>query len=99
MKSREFEGEVVEGVFRPDFDYCLSEAFPWLSYFYTFPLSKKKKSPQPKNGGICLHTPPGWTPLPFRLSAEPVVSTFAINRFNDAIDIFSGNSCKHFLAP
>ena len=26
--------------------------------------------------------------MPFRLSADPVVSTFAINRFNDGIDNF-----------
>ena len=26
--------------------------------------------------------------MPFRLSANPVVSSFAINRFNDAINIF-----------
>ena len=26
--------------------------------------------------------------MPFRLSADPVVSTFAINRFNDAMNIF-----------
>ena len=26
--------------------------------------------------------------MPFRLSADPVVSSFAINRFNDAINIF-----------
>ena len=32
--------------------------------------------------------------MPFRLSADPVVSSFAINRFNDAINIFLGNSCK-----
>ena len=37
--------------------------------------------------------------IPFRLSADPVVSTFAINRFNDAIDSFLGNSSKNFLAP
>ena len=36
--------------------------------------------------------------IPFRLSADPVVSTFAINRFNDAIDNFLGNSCKNVLA-
>ena len=35
--------------------------------------------------------------IPFRLSADPVVSTFAINQFNDAIDNFLGNSCKHFF--
>ena len=39
------------------------------------------------------------TTIPFRLSADPVVSTFAINQFNDAINIFLGNSCKHFLTP
>ena len=32
--------------------------------------------------------------MPFRLSADPVVSNFAINRFNVAINIFLGNSCK-----
>ena len=37
--------------------------------------------------------------IPFRLSADPVVSTFAINQFNDAIDNFLGNSCKNFLVP
>ena len=37
--------------------------------------------------------------IPFRLSADRVVSTFAINRFNDVIDNFLGNSCKNFLAP
>ena len=35
---------------------------------------------------------------PFRLSADPVGSTFAINRFNDEIDKFLGNSCKNVLA-
>ena len=34
------------------------------------------------------------TPIPFRLSADPVISTFAINRFNVAINLFLGNSCK-----
>ena len=28
------------------------------------------------------------TTIPFRLSADPVISIFAINQFNDAIDIF-----------
>ena len=33
--------------------------------------------------------------MPFRLSADPVVSSFvAINQFNDAINIFLENSCK-----
>ena len=32
--------------------------------------------------------------MSFRLSADPVVSSFAIHRFNDAINIFLGNSCK-----
>ena len=32
--------------------------------------------------------------MPFRSSADPVVSSFAINRFNDAINIFLGNSRK-----
>ena len=32
--------------------------------------------------------------MPFRLSADPVVSSFAINQFNDAINIFLGNSFK-----
>ena len=34
--------------------------------------------------------------IPFRLSADPVVSTFAIN---DAIDNFLGYSCKNCLVP
>ena len=33
-------------------------------------------------------------PTPYRVSADPMVSTFAINRFNDAIDNFLGNSRK-----
>ena len=32
--------------------------------------------------------------MPFRLSADPVVSSIAINRFNDAINKIFGNSCK-----
>ena len=32
--------------------------------------------------------------MPFRFSADPVVSRFAINRFNNAINIFLGNSCE-----
>ena len=34
------------------------------------------------------------TTIPFHLFADRVVSTFAINRFNDAIDNFLVNSCK-----
>ena len=36
--------------------------------------------------------------MPIRLSADPVVTSFEINQFNDAINIFLGNSCKN-LAP
>ena len=36
------------------------------------------------------------TTILFRLSADPMVLTFAINRFNDAMDNFLGNSCKNF---
>ena len=30
----------------------------------------------------------------FRVSADPVVSSLTFNWFNDAINIFLGNSCK-----
>ena len=32
----------------------------------------------------------------YHMSADPMVSTFASNRFNDATDNFLGNSCKCF---
>ena len=54
---------VVEGVFRPDFDYCLSEAFPWFYLTFTHsPLSQKKNPPSPKMEAFA--SPPPWLDAP-----------------------------------